>query len=41
MGRMDQARIALATALTLYRTMQMTFWMPRAEAALAQVEGGW
>jgi hypothetical protein len=39
-GRLDQARTALAAALALYRTMKMTFWPPRAEAALAQVESG-
>ena len=33
-------RAALATAITLYRAMDMTFWLPQAEAALAQVEGG-
>jgi hypothetical protein len=36
-GRADQARAALATALDLYRAMDMTFWLPQAEAALAQV----
>jgi hypothetical protein len=30
-------RPALATAIALYRTMVMTFWLPQAEAALAQV----
>jgi hypothetical protein len=29
----------LVTAIELYRTMDMTFWLPGAEAALAQVEG--
>jgi tetratricopeptide (TPR) repeat protein len=38
-GRVDQARAALATAIDLYRAMEMTFWLPQAEAALAQVEG--
>jgi hypothetical protein len=33
-----QARAALATAITLYRAMEMTFWLPQVEAALAQVE---
>ena len=37
-GRADQARTDLATALALYRAMDMTFWLPQAEAALAQVE---
>jgi class 3 adenylate cyclase/tetratricopeptide (TPR) repeat protein len=38
-GRGDQARTDLAAAIALYRAMEMTFWLPRAEAALAQVEG--
>jgi len=38
-GRREQARSALATAIGLYRAMEMTFWLPEAEAALAQVEG--
>ena len=38
-GQQEQARTALATAIDLYRTMDMTFWLPQAEAALAQVEG--
>jgi hypothetical protein len=29
---------ALATAINLYRAIAMTFWLPQAEAALAQVE---
>jgi tetratricopeptide (TPR) repeat protein len=37
-GRGDQARAALTTAIDLYRAMDMTFWLPQAEAALAQVE---
>jgi tetratricopeptide (TPR) repeat protein len=36
-GRGAQARAALATAIALYRDMEMTFWLPPAEAALAQV----
>jgi tetratricopeptide (TPR) repeat protein len=36
-GRAEQARAALATAIDLYRAMDMTFWLPQAEAALAQV----
>ena len=35
----EQARTALSTAIALYRSMDMTFWLPQAEAALAQVEG--
>jgi tetratricopeptide (TPR) repeat protein len=38
-GRGEQARAALTTAIDLYRAMDMTFWLPQAEAALAQVEG--
>src|SRR3989454_3201620 len=37
MGRVEQARLALSTALDLYRAMDMTFWLPQAEATLAQV----
>jgi tetratricopeptide (TPR) repeat protein len=37
-GQRDQARAALSTVIDLYRTMEMTFWLPQAEAALAQVE---
>jgi tetratricopeptide (TPR) repeat protein len=35
-GQQDQARTALSTAIELYRAMGMTFWLPQAEAALAQ-----
>ena len=35
----EQARVALTAAVALYRTMDMTFWLPQAEAVLAQVEG--
>src|SRR5262249_51904564 len=38
-GRLEQARVELSTAIDLYRAMAMTFWLPQAEAALAQVEG--
>jgi hypothetical protein len=33
----EQARVALVAAINLYRAMAMTFWLPQAEAALAQV----
>ena len=36
-GRQEQARTALATAIEIYRAMDMTFWLPQAEAALVQV----
>jgi tetratricopeptide (TPR) repeat protein len=39
MERQEQACTALSTAIDLYRAMDMTFWLPQAEAALAQVEG--
>jgi tetratricopeptide (TPR) repeat protein len=38
-GRREQARAALTTAIALYRAMDMTFWLPQAEAALAQTDG--
>jgi tetratricopeptide (TPR) repeat protein len=37
-GRQEQARAELAAALALYRDMDMTFWLPETETALAQVE---
>jgi tetratricopeptide (TPR) repeat protein len=37
-GRAEQAHPELSMAIDLYRTMEMTFWLPEAEAALAQVE---
>ena len=36
-GRPEQARTELSTAIDLYRAMEMTFWLPETEAALAQV----
>jgi tetratricopeptide (TPR) repeat protein len=38
-GQREQARAELDTAIEMYRIMAMTFWLPQAEAALAQVEG--
>ena len=35
----EQAPIELSTAIEMYRAMEMTFWLPETEAALAQVEG--
>jgi tetratricopeptide (TPR) repeat protein len=35
-GRLEEARTAFSTAIALYRTMEMTFWLPQTEAALAQ-----
>jgi Flp pilus assembly protein TadD len=37
-GQREQARAALSTAIEMYRAMDMTFWLPPAEVALAQVE---
>jgi tetratricopeptide (TPR) repeat protein len=37
-GRDDPARAELSAAITLYHAMDMTFWLPQAEAALAQVK---
>ena len=36
-GQREQARAELTTAIGMYRAMDMTFWLPQAEAALAQV----
>jgi tetratricopeptide (TPR) repeat protein len=36
-GQQEQARAELSIAIALYRAMDMTFWLPQAEAALAQV----
>jgi class 3 adenylate cyclase/tetratricopeptide (TPR) repeat protein len=38
-GQQEQARTELSTAIEMYRAMEMTFWLPQTEAALAQVEG--
>ena len=35
-GRPEQARAELSVAIELYRTMDMTFWLERAEIALVQ-----
>ena len=37
-GRPEQARPELSATIDLYRAMEMTFWLPQAEAALARVE---
>jgi tetratricopeptide (TPR) repeat protein len=37
-GQRQQARQELTTAVERYRGMDMTFWLPQSEAALAQVE---
>ena len=38
-GRPEQARAELSAAMALYRAMDMTFWLSRAEAALTPVGG--
>jgi tetratricopeptide (TPR) repeat protein len=38
-GQREQARTELSAAVDLYQAMEMTFWLPETEAALAQVEG--
>ena len=37
MGQREQAHAALCSAIALYREMEMAFWLPQAESALAQV----
>lgn len=34
----EQARTELSTAIEMYRAMDMAFWLPETEAALARVE---
>jgi tetratricopeptide (TPR) repeat protein len=36
-GQQEPARTALSTAIELYRAMDMRFWLPQAEATLAQM----
>ena len=36
-GPQEQVRTELSTAIEMYRTREMTFWLPQAEAVLAQV----
>jgi len=37
--RLESARANLSQALELFRAMQMAFWLPAVEAALAQASG--
>jgi hypothetical protein len=37
-GQQEQVHTALSAAIDLYRAMDMTFWLPQAEATLAQVD---
>jgi hypothetical protein len=36
-GRRAEARAELSASIKLYRAMEMTLWLPQAEAALEQV----
>ena len=36
--QLEQARAELSMAIEMYRDMEMTFWLPETEAALADVE---
>ena len=38
-GQSAQANAELSTAIDMYQSMEMTFWLPETEAALAQVAG--
>jgi hypothetical protein len=35
LGQREQARTELSAAVELFRAMEMTFWLPQAEVALA------
>jgi tetratricopeptide (TPR) repeat protein len=37
-GQQEQARTELSTAMEMYQSMDMTFWLPQTEAALTQVD---
>src|SRR5215470_5795394 len=38
-GQREPAHAELSAAIEMYQSMEMTFWLPQAKAALAQVEG--
>lgn len=38
MGKLEQARTELSTAIKMYSTMEMKFWLPQVEAEIDQVE---
>jgi tetratricopeptide (TPR) repeat protein len=38
-GQLEQATAELSAAIDLYRTMDMTFWLPQAETLLVQMGG--
>jgi hypothetical protein len=37
-GQREQARTALSAAIEMYKSMDMTFWLPQTGEALAQVD---
>jgi len=39
-GQSEQACAALSTAIEMYRAMEMTFWLPQAEATLVRLYPG-
>jgi tetratricopeptide (TPR) repeat protein len=39
-GQRQQVHAELSAAIDLYRAMDMTFWLPQAEAAMAHIGGG-
>ena len=38
MGQLEEVGASLSTAIDMYRSMEMTFWLPQAEVMLAQTE---
>jgi class 3 adenylate cyclase/tetratricopeptide (TPR) repeat protein len=36
-GRLEEARTALSTAIHMYRTLEMSLWLPQSEATLVQI----
>jgi tetratricopeptide (TPR) repeat protein len=36
-GRIDEARSELGTAIELYHSMDMSFWLPQAESSLSKI----
>jgi hypothetical protein len=40
LGRQEQAHMVLSAAIASYHVMDMTFWLPQAEAAMASLRGG-
>ena len=37
-GQPEKAHAGLSTAIDMYRDMEMTFWLPETEAAVADME---